>query len=1728
MAVRRRKNIVGQLRIDAPTLREFESAVSNDFDELVSAFITGENQTFVLRGFEISMAGAIGGAANGLAVIVSNSAILHGTSATSGTFFVVPTGTPVEVLNPTSNQSVQGSFAPGTDNYVSIDFEREVDNATSAPVALWDPTNRIEFSRVIPLAKTLKYKFVISTGNFAPNTLPMAVVRTNADNTVAEITDRRSMLFRLGTAGLNTPNPLYRYPWDNQAEGRQENPPSSTSNIQSPFRGGDKMVRSLKEWMDAVMSSLIEIKGTPYWYSPNIGGSISKLRADVANTVVSSRGKVAHSASTAGMITWNHDINFKFVGGQLNFLIQANPSPSTDITLADGEVAYVNLVRDVEILPSLEFTNGSTTVTSVGSVAWTGGLQAGDFVKLTDADDTKWYRIQAVNSASQVTLTVPYAEATTTASATYTWGVYSSDPAPSTDRHIQIAPRSQVEYTDNLLWLYFRDDNGGSTAKVYTKFKAGEVEQGESIEIADNTSLQLLQFIGSTGESDNAPNYTSNIRGVVEESLTDRAGALTDAMGDAQEDRSAYLRSDDIVTWTGEELEFDEDIKLEIVNTKSGTPTVHIIETALSPLELQDGESAWVLVDRLAASEILVVNKTSVTPIPAQTQANKDVFVLFRRQDSPDGEFLYLPLHKQVLSPGQSVRLGASGSGAGVVKVDFYDPVSTELPTTGPTITIDNQPGENGDLVLFSNLNTGNNQVYQLSGVGTPTLSWTMQPIFNGPIPGIADEVRVRKGDSFALQKGVFDGTAWKFNDVVRYFDGTDYWEQSSIKTASIENDQQETLLSPIEVTQNQNIDLDIEDWNLTSPTLQENWRSAAYSPELGLFVAVNFDNGQVARSESGQTWNKTLALGANAGWVSVIWTGSQFVALSETNRTATSLDGVTWTVHSGLSNLSTADNKAIAYSPELGLFVAVNDTDSQPISTSPDAINWTSISGTQGTWMDVEWSPDIEIFVAVARFGANRVIRSSDGVSWSLSSVPTNTNLQKITYSPDLGIFCAIGGGIGGQDRAIVSSDGINWTSSSGPSTRPWIELKWISEYNSFFALSDSFLATSADGLSWTDQQPFPVTTNIDYRALAWSSDLYTLVAFSGTDAIVGPGIASAGVVYNAASIAYDITIDPSSAYDIDAWTTTLAANDSQYRSVTYSPELGRAVAVASGGASDRVMTSENGITWTAQSAPTGSWTSVVWAPDILGPGQGRFVAVAEDNVATNNLVMTSADGLSWTALTGNDSQPGQWNQITYSPELNRVVAVGTANGQTMWSDDLVSWTLGSGTNLDQQFRSVVWAPGIGSGDGLFVAISSIGLDRIATSEDGQSWTTEFSLPLAQRAWTAITYSPELEKFVAVASIGARRVATSEDGVSWTAHVGGDLVSSQQWLAVTWSPELSLFVATGVGASGIMTSADGEGWSISSPTPPGPWEDVIWVADFGSFLGVSSDGAAQNVLINTADYPTLGSPSNPGADPTAGQGAESLPIVYSVDKIGSENQVVKYSISRGASKRTGTLHITIAGNDLDIADISSEINDTGVTFTGTIVDGDFALRYTSTDTGDTGTMKYTVSRWSDAPGGPGGIPSYSGFTGSTISAAGSVGDIQFHGSDGNLAGNPNLKWQGAEQSIDLNGYLIGRLNGPVSLSDNQTSPTVAFSYPATSRFAVIDYSIERGGEFEVGQLLVTHNGTTATLTKTATSTGSLGINFAADLSGLSVRVLYTSTNTGNNAELKYTLKRWG
>jgi hypothetical protein len=618
--------------------------------------------------------------------------------------------------------------------------------------------------------------------------------------------------------------------------------------------------------------------------------------------------------------------------------------------------------------------------------------------------------------------------------------------------------------------------------------------------------------------------------------------------------------------------------------------------------------------------------------------------------------------------------------------------------------------------------------------------------------------------------------------------------------------------------------------WIVSTTAPINEWTSIAWSPSLGLFVAVAASGvgNSVMSSPDGINWTTHAAI--NNWWLAVVWSPelSIFVAVAYAGgpyQVMTSPDGINWT-----GRYASAPNSwnAVTWAASApngtggnGLFVAVAQSGiGDRIMTSPDGINWTSrLSTDDNFWNDVTWSPNAPnglgghgLFVAVnADATLYRIMTSPDGVNWrhNLIPVPLN-NWYAVTWADSLpnglggyGLFLSVGYSNGTGDEIMTSPDGINWTVINNPADANWAQnyvgLVWSPELHLFvsFDYSTNAMMTSPDGIHWTDHPlpPCPVNKDSEWQSVTWGAGAPN-------------GIGDTGL-FVAVSLAGAVTDQVMTSRDGAVWTARTAASGNQWTSVAWSPALGLFAAVAQSGSGNRVMTSHDGITWTSRTSATNNdWQSVTWSPDL-----GIFVAVAKTGVG--NRVMTSPNGITWTSRT----TPADINyqSVTWSSSLGLFVAVASSGSgnRVMTSSDGINWTSRTSA-ADNHWQSVTWGAGAPNGlggTGLFVAVGQTGTgNRIMTSPNGITWTSRTSP--ANYGWMSVAWSPAMEIFCAIADTGGlfanpqkgNFVMISHDGVNWTP--GLDAISNF-WQSVDWSPKLGMFAAVANSSVNILSSSN-------------------------------------------------------------------------------------------------------------------------------------------------------------------------------------------------------------------------------------------------------------------------------------------------------------------------------
>lgn len=246
---------------------------------------------------------------------------------------------------------------------------------------------------------------------------------------------------------------------------------------------------------------------------------------------------------------------------------------------------------------------------------------------------------------------------------------------------------------------------------------------------------------------------------------------------------------------------------------------------------------------------------------------------------------------------------------------------------------------------------------------------------------------------------------------------------------------------------------------------------------DLSSFYAVS-DTGSVVKSVDGVTWTLVTGVGlpaSNFDIHSLVWSPElQMFLIMGSNSSTGGARSYAWD-GTTLTDLSTAVPyyiSAATWSPELQMFIAVGSTTGFTFSaskcvTSVDGINWTdhsaalnsALSGGGGYANDVIWIPELSCFVVVGGSGA--IATSPDGATWTYRATPA-ANLNKFAWSSPLNLLLLSRSG-----SYYYSSDAVTWTSaglSMGDGNSAWSDL--LNVFLGFF--TNGFLYSSTGVGGW------------------------------------------------------------------------------------------------------------------------------------------------------------------------------------------------------------------------------------------------------------------------------------------------------------------------------------------------------------------------------------------------------------------------------------------------------------------------------------------------------------------------------------------------------------------------------------------------------------------------------------------------------------------------------------
>jgi hypothetical protein len=468
MAVLGRLLIGSQQRIDLPDFLSLQSYVASDFKELVRSFVG--DRALILKGFEIIDAPqSIGNAS--ISIKVSDSVLYHPGSSAGSFFYGLPDGNALSA-------PLVPELRTNTVNYVYVTLSTV--GAGQDTRAFWDVDlnggQGGEFNQDINTEAVLIAQVGVSTSGFPEGTVPVAAIEMN-NTSIVNITDSRNMMFRLGTGGVSpNSNATFQFPPLPSTEYARNEPPSTIQNSSSPspFFGGDKNIQTLKDWMDAVMTKLLELSGTTYWYETTQALNLVNIFDDALGSSIKSKGRWSHDESTPGLVTWSEDILYRKMNDKRDIIIRANPT--TGAQLSNEQVMWIQMNRNESINPldtPVQFANSVSYVNGVAGDF--SNLNLGDWIKRRGDNENLYVRVVGFKDgtsgggsdttpslAASVILEEPYGGSTALDTAVYTKGVYENVD-------IQINNRNDAaSYTagGDFYWLANRSDTVMDVASI--------------------------------------------------------------------------------------------------------------------------------------------------------------------------------------------------------------------------------------------------------------------------------------------------------------------------------------------------------------------------------------------------------------------------------------------------------------------------------------------------------------------------------------------------------------------------------------------------------------------------------------------------------------------------------------------------------------------------------------------------------------------------------------------------------------------------------------------------------------------------------------------------------------------------------------------------------------------------------------------------------------------------------------------------------------------------------------------------------------------------------------------------------------------------------------------------------------------------------------------------------------------------------------------------------------
>ena len=310
----------------------------------------------------------------------------------------------------------------------------------------------------------------------------------------------------------------------------------------------------------------------------------------------------------------------------------------------------------------------------------------------------------------------------------------------------------------------------------------------------------------------------------------------------------------------------------------------------------------------------------------------------------------------------------------------------------------------------------------------------------------------------------------------------------------------------------------------LTARTTTNIYTDAAWSSELGIFVAIGSGTNKITYSKDGIVWTNITDTNINTitcnciCWSPVLGIFVVFGVVSSSTRFLLSKDGINWEMSDNLSTLSSpaANVISICWSPELKLFAAI--TASSNVLLSNNGYDWIFVTIPLLTWNTICWCDTLNLFIAScsnSNSGQN-IIYSNDGIKWTTVTLPYAYGISSIAWSTELNMIVAIPVMTSTTYYPLLYSyDCINWSINYTLSEFVVLgKIQWISDLGVFIAASslNTFnIAYSFDGKKW---KIYSSGLTHQIKNILWSKELQMLVFISNFATTATTSIVTSSII--------------------------------------------------------------------------------------------------------------------------------------------------------------------------------------------------------------------------------------------------------------------------------------------------------------------------------------------------------------------------------------------------------------------------------------------------------------------------------------------------------------------------------------------------------------------------------------------------------------------------------------